>query len=149
MGQKFASHDENGRINGFYDDEDSPPPESSAIVELTHEQYAMLLNGQTAGKVMAVDENGVPVLREPDPLTAEQILAINSEYRDQLLRNASVALAPLQMAVSLGDATDDETALAKAWVSYTRALKNVDLSSASPSWPSPPDYGASGMPSTA
>lgn len=64
--------------------------------------------------------------------------ADNTMMRDSLLSAASVAIAPLQMAVSLGEATAAETASATAWVAYSRAVKAVDLTQASPSWPTPP-----------
>jgi hypothetical protein len=64
--------------------------------------------------------------------------ADNTATRDALLTQASVAIAPLQMAVSLGEATDAETASAKAWVAYSRAVKAIDLAQASPVWPAQP-----------
>jgi hypothetical protein len=76
-----------------------------------------------------------PVAPVPSP---ENVVAANSNTRDTYLAQASVALAPLQMAVALGEATADETAQAKAWLTYTRALKAVDLTQQNPTWPTPP-----------
>lgn len=70
--------------------------------------------------------------------SAADILASNTATRDILLSAASVAIAPLQMAVSLGEATDAETASAKAWVAYARAVKLIDLTQSTPTWPSLP-----------
>lgn len=46
-------------------------PEDS--VEITAEQHAALLDGQSQGKIISADENGYPILIDPPPLTAEQI----------------------------------------------------------------------------
>lgn len=81
------------------------------------------------------EQPAAPVVPSP---TAAQILAANTAMRDQLLSTASIALSPLQMAVSLGEATDAETASAKAWVAYTRLIKAVNLTLASPQWPQAP-----------
>jgi len=81
------------------------------------------------------EQPAVPVIPPP---SAEQILAANTAMRDQLLSTASVALSPLQMAVSLGEATDAETASAKAWVAYSRAVNAIDLTQSAPQWPTAP-----------
>lgn len=42
-------------------------------VEITSEQHAALLEGQSQGKIISADENGYPILIDPPPLTPEQI----------------------------------------------------------------------------
>lgn len=37
------------------------------LVEITPEQHATLLQGQSEGKIIAADENGYPVLQDPPP----------------------------------------------------------------------------------
>lgn len=44
-------------------------------VEITTEQHAALLAGQSAGKRISADANGFPVLMDPPPPTPEQLLA--------------------------------------------------------------------------
>lgn len=89
-----------------------------------------------------------------DDTTQEQIDAVNAVYaahdptkgsvsqnaaaRDILLSNAALAIAPLQDAVDLDEATDAETALLKQWKQYRVALNRVDLTQAAPAWPTPP-----------
>jgi len=68
----------------------------------------------------------------------DDILSGNSVIQSSVLAAASIAIAPLQLAVSLGDANDEETTLAKEWVGYTRLLKAVDLTVTSPNWPPVP-----------
>jgi len=59
--------------NGFYtrDIHGDNIPEDA--VEITAEQHAALLEGQSQGKIISADENGYPILIDPPPLTAEQI----------------------------------------------------------------------------
>ncbi|ARL38545.1 tail fiber assembly protein [Burkholderia pseudomallei] len=142
MGTKFAACDSKF-ITAFYDTVDSPVPEGVACTEITEAQWKFLLEGQAQGKRMALDDDGVPVLIDPPPPTVEQIIVANTVERDRLLERASVALAPLQMAMSLGDATDDEKAVARQWVAFSRATKAVDLSVADPAWPAEPEIAGS------
>lgn len=61
--------------NGFYNREvhgDSIPADA---VEITPEQHAALLAGQSAGKRITADANGFPVLQDPPQPTPEQILS--------------------------------------------------------------------------
>jgi len=56
--------------------------------------------------------------------------------RDELMAAATIAIAPLQDAVDLDEATDDETALLKKWKQYRGALNRLDLSTAPDiTWP--------------
>ena len=74
----------------------------------------------------------------PPPSSAEKI-AVNAERQEALLRSASQAMTPLLMSLQLGNATDEETANARAWQGYCRELRAVDLAAASPTWPEKPD----------
>ncbi|WP_242173473.1 MULTISPECIES: tail fiber assembly protein [unclassified Pseudomonas] len=73
------------------------------------------------------------------PPSSQENLAANTDRQEALLKSASQAMTPLLMSLQLGDATDEETASAKAWQGYCRALKAVDLLAQSPSWPDKPD----------
>lgn len=143
MAQKLAACDSNKFITAFYDSVGSPAPEDVACIEITDDQWKMLLDGQAQGKRMALDDEGVPVLLDPPPPTVEQIVAGNTAVRDRLLERASVALTPLQTAITLGEATAEETTQARAWVAYTRAVKNVDLTKHEPAWPDQPKIAGS------
>lgn len=59
--------------SGFYSRDihgDNIPEDA---VDITSEQHAALLEGQSQGKIISADENGYPILIDPLPLTAEQI----------------------------------------------------------------------------
>lgn len=45
MGQKYAAFDAEGQITGFYDSIDSPPPENIETIEITDDEWLMLLTG--------------------------------------------------------------------------------------------------------
>ncbi|NBI13991.1 hypothetical protein GVX81_10355 [[Haemophilus] felis] len=58
--------------NGFYfDDGLTSIPESA--VEISHETYTALLQGQAAGKQIHTAENGKPILIEPQPSEYHQL----------------------------------------------------------------------------
>lgn len=57
--------------------------------------------------------------------------------RDYFLATAAIRIAPLQDAVDLDDATDEEIALLKKWKQYRVALNRIDT--ANPTWPEQPE----------
>lgn len=61
--------------NGFYDEAIHGDNIPADAVEITTEEHQALLEGQSNGKVIAADKNGKPVLQNPPPPTAEQIIA--------------------------------------------------------------------------
>lgn len=60
---------------GFYDTAIHGDNTPSDAVEITTEQHQALLEGQSQGKLIQADKNGKPVLQDPPPPTAEQIMA--------------------------------------------------------------------------
>lgn len=55
-----------------------------------------------------------------------------------LLTMAGLAIAPLQDAEDLEEATKQEAALLKAWKQYRIAVNRVDLTKENPKWPTAP-----------
>jgi hypothetical protein len=84
------------------------------------------------------------------PPTAAEILATNTVVRNQLLAAATLAIAPLQDADDLGEATAAETALLKSWKQFRVAVNRIDLTVQNPAWPVAPQtgYGAALAPAT-
>ena len=80
------------------------------------------------------------------PLTDEQIaeqklqkIANNVATKASLIVQATVAIAPLQDAVDLDEATDDETASLKTWKQYRVAVNRIDANTADDiTWPDQP-----------
>jgi len=60
---------------GFYASEIHGDNIPADAVEITEAEHAALLEGQSQGKRIVADENGRPILQDPPPPTAEQIIA--------------------------------------------------------------------------
>ncbi|MGV0998278.1 MAG: hypothetical protein ACOYBQ_03005 [Fluviibacter sp.] len=90
---------------GFYTREIHGDNIPTDAVEITSEQHAALLEGQSQGKIISADENGYPILIDPPPLTAEQIQAAVTAAR------AAAYIAesdPLFFKANRGEATMEE-----------------------------------------
>ncbi|WLW59810.1 tail fiber assembly protein [Achromobacter sp. PD1] len=118
-------------------------PEDAA--EISDELYASLMGGQSQGKMIVAGEDGHPILADPPPPTAEQLATAALIKRDRLLRDAATRIAPLQDAVDLGVATEEEDAKLLAWKRYRVALNRIEQQPGYPSdfvWPERPDQAA-------
>lgn len=71
-------------------------------------------------------------------LTPEQVLQGNENIRNNKLAIATLAIAPLQDAVDLDDATADEIALLKKWKQFRIMVNRVDLTVIDATWPDVP-----------
>ncbi|MBL1311289.1 MULTISPECIES: tail fiber assembly protein [unclassified Pseudomonas] len=70
--------------------------------------------------------------------THEQVVMRNGNEQLARTDEASRVMAPILVSLQLGDATDEEALIAKAWQAYYRALKAVDLTVTNPVWPEKP-----------
>jgi hypothetical protein len=59
---------------GFYDTAIHGDNIPADAVEITTEQHAALLQGQSEGKQIASDENGRPVMQDQPPITGNALL---------------------------------------------------------------------------
>lgn len=107
------------------DEEQWQPPASTQAVLVPEDAFV------TIGTAYDGEQFAEP-MPAPDP-TPEQ----NTVMRDNLLAGAAVRIAPLQDAVDLDEATDEELAQLTAWKRYRVDLNRVDLNS--PQWPTAPD----------
>ena len=76
-----------------------------------------------------------PVAHVP---TAAEVTASNTQQQASLIAFAAQSMNPVMVALQLGNATDEEVAIAKAWQAYYRALKEIDVSLPEPEWPVSP-----------
>ena len=60
---------------GFYTREIHGDNIPADAVDITEAEHAELLEGQSQGKLIVADESGRPILQDPQPPTAEQIIA--------------------------------------------------------------------------
>lgn len=58
---------------GFYIPEVHGDDMPEDAVEITAKQHADLLSGQSSGKIITSDTNGIPVLIDPPPMTEDQL----------------------------------------------------------------------------
>jgi hypothetical protein len=132
MGKKFAAYDERLSRIVFYDSIDSPVPDSVAAVEITVEQWQILIDGQGNGKRVALDADGMPALFDPLPPSRAQMADMMRAKRDSALTGTDWLVARHQDEKLIGDGTtllsDQFTALLK----YRQALR--DLADAT-GWP--------------
>lgn len=76
---------------GFYDAAIHGDNMPADAVEITAEQHAALLAGQSLGRIIAADANGRPVLQDPPPLTYAQEVELFRSAIQQHLDAAAVA----------------------------------------------------------
>ncbi|MDM9269938.1 tail fiber assembly protein, partial [Citrobacter koseri] len=72
----------------------------------------------------------------PRQYSQEELIAQAEAKKAELLSVATAAIAPLQDAVDLGEATEEETALLIEWKKYRVQVNRVDTSE--PVWPEAP-----------
>ncbi|MFG0827914.1 tail fiber assembly protein [Pseudomonas sp. CJQ_7] len=97
------------------------------------------VDGVSDGWIAIESDGAWSVSAPPQSLpSAAEILALNTTIRDQLLSLAAIRIAPLQDAVDLGDAANEEIALLKTWKQYRVSLNRIDLTMVDPGWPNQP-----------
>ncbi|ELY5938915.1 tail fiber assembly protein [Cronobacter malonaticus] len=92
-------------------------------VYITEEEHHALMLGQNAGKVIVSDENGRPVLTEPDINWQERA----ETDRRKLLNEANTITADWRVELMLDAIPDEDKASLTVWMAYTRELKALDL----------------------
>lgn len=99
-------------------------------VEITAEDHALLLAGQSAGKRITADADGRPVLTDPAPLTA-----------DELASAARTKRAALLAACDWTQSRDIPEAISNAWAPYRQSLRDITAQPGFPhaiTWPEAP-----------
>lgn len=124
----------------FFDDEVSPELPADAKV-ISAADHAGIFAGVAAGK--AIDFSGPrPVLVDVPPPTAEQYRETAFAQRDKALSVAAMRIAPLQDAVDLGKATEENRASLIKWKQYRIDLNEIEQQAGFPEdiqWPLAPD----------
>lgn len=123
--------------NGFYPEDNEYPNIPDDVISISDELYIELLNGQVSGEIITPNGSEMPFLSQQPSPTKERYIEMAETRRTSLLSSAALKLAPLQDAVDLGEATDEEAAALNAWKKYRVMLMRVDASN--PQWPTPPE----------
>lgn len=115
---------------GFYNDELHGDARPGDAVEITEEEHAALLNGQSRGQRVAPGPDGKPTLQAHPPWTAEQVRA----RRDAAIIASDWTQAP-------GARSRIGETMAAAWDAYRQALFDLPAQPGFPAtvtWPDPP-----------
>lgn len=128
----------------FYDNSDKEkyaagigwPDDATRISDEEWKQYSQ---PAPAGLRLGASDAGRPEWQEIPPPTAAQIIASAEAKKAALRAEADAVIMPLDDAVSLGIATDDETDRYNRWRRYRVLLNRVDTGHGlSISWPDKP-----------
>ena len=92
---------------GFYDPAINGDDMPEDRVEISQENYANLLEGQSSGKVITADADGNPVLTDPKPLTNDELKAqCKDEAKLRLAETDFSELPSVRSSITNGDAFD-------------------------------------------
>lgn len=124
-----------GAIKDVYEMAGTWPGDAREISDAEHAIYS----GQPPqGKVLGA-ENGLPVWVDAPPLTQQEQVLLAESKRTVSRSEADTAIAPLQDALDLEMATDEEKAKLNAWKKYRVLLSRIDTSTAPDiNWPVSP-----------
>ena len=124
-------------LREVYDDAGSWPDDGIAVSDVVYREYQTLPPPE--GKVRVAGNDGLPAWADiPAPSVAELKTEATATL-SALMAKANAAIAPLQDAVDIDDATEAERASLTAWKKYRIALNRLDLSAAPDiAWPAYP-----------
>jgi hypothetical protein len=94
------------------------------VVEISAEDHAALLTGQSEGKVIAWGDDGYPVLVDPPPPSLEVCAAIEREWRDGRLAATDGVVSRHRDELEEGLETTLTPAQYTELQAYRRALRN-------------------------
>ena len=120
---------------GFYVREIHGDNIPADAVEITTEQHAALLQGQSGGKAIAADENGYPILQDPPQPTTDQMADTARAKRDRLIESVRWRIERHSDELALGS---EPTEPLEPLLQYTQALRDVPQQSGFPvdiDWP--------------
>ena len=120
---------------GFYDTAIHGDNIPADAVEITQQQHAALLQGQSEGKLIAADENGYPILQDPPQPTADQMAATARAERDRLIESIRWRIERHSDELALGS---EPTEPLEPLLQYVQSLRDVPQQSGFPGdvdWP--------------
>ncbi|MCE1787092.1 tail fiber assembly protein, partial [Enterobacter hormaechei] len=102
-----------------------------------YQEYAA--NNVPEGKYRIAGQNGLPEWADIPPPTREELQQYVESKKQQFIVESSQQIAPLQDAVDLGIATQEEEAALLVWKKYRVMLNRIDISQAPDiEWPEQP-----------
>lgn len=108
------------------------------LIEISDDIFNEYSSLPPEGKVRG-SKNGAPAWCDIPPPAHDDLDLAAKQTKSALLSTAAAAIAPLQDAVDLDEATADEQSQLMAWKKYRVLLNRVDTSTAPDiEWPTPP-----------
>lgn len=132
MSQKYAHLDADRFVVGFYDEEWHGESIPSDAVPISDAQHAALLEGQAAGRRMALCEKGKPLLLDAPEPTDDELAAALRARRDAALAATDWLVLRHQDERVLGAATTMTEAQATKLAKYRQALRALPKASGFP-----------------
>lgn len=90
---------------GFYTTEIHGDNMPEDVVEITAEEHAALLSGQSSGEIILADESGRPILQDPPPMTEEQMREAEIARDKSYLASTDYIVTKIAEASALGQDT--------------------------------------------
>lgn len=107
--------------------------------EIPFETFLTYSQTPPEGKMRGADKKGRPAWADIPPPTHDDLVKQAEQKKQQLLAQAATAIAPLQDAVDLDIATDEEKSLLLKWKQYRVAVNRIDTNLAPDiDWPEQP-----------
>jgi len=114
------------------------PVDATAVGRAIYDEFGV--NAAPEGKARAAGEDGLPCWVDVLPPTHEELVVMAESKKAALMTEADDAIKPLERAVKLGMASDEEKALLEEWQRYSVLLSRVDTSTAPDiEWPDTPE----------
>lgn len=108
------------------------------LMSISEEEHAELFHGQENGKYINHTPNG-PVLVDLPDYTPEELITQAERKKSSMMQVANDAISPLQDAVDLDMASDEEKAALLEWKTYRVLLSRVKPEKGPDiTWPTPP-----------
>lgn len=100
------------------------------LIEVNISTFLEFTSQPPEGKVRGSDERGLPVWQSSPNLTKDELISIANAKKEAERDIADKNILPLQDAVELEMATDEEVSLLKEWKIYRVLLNRIDTSTA-------------------
>lgn len=84
MGQKYASYNSQGIVNGFYDSIDSPPPSTATVIPITDAEWQSALSSPYQPVTMVNGVLTIPIGPTLDQAKASQIALLQASYQNAI-----------------------------------------------------------------
>ncbi|HGJ5865627.1 MAG TPA: tail fiber assembly protein [Arsenophonus nasoniae] len=102
-----------------------------------YKEYALCAPPE--GKMLGADKNGAPIWIDILPKTKNELIKEAENTKIELMQNAAAIITPLQDAIDLNMATDEECKNLMEWKTYRVLLSRIDISIApNIEWPKLP-----------